>query len=130
MLIGQILNSDASINSFYQLSALEFIPGEQIKLVLRLAQSQRSDKLRYIVTDPAGEVNIFLPKTDGTDEELAMTAFASDRSIWYVDISETLSEELASGNFTFEVDELGDASQITKGWVQNGLSLVITGGDC
>lgn len=130
MLTGYVLNSDASVNNFNTIPSLEFIPGEQFKLVIRLIQNQRSDKLRYLVLDSDGEVNLFLPKKDGTQEELAMTAFDEDRSMWFVDISEALSEELASGNFTFEVDEHGDGDVITKGWVQNGLSLVITGGDC
>lgn len=128
MLIGKVLNSDATINSFYDLGSLQFIPGEQTILVIRLIQAQRSDKLRYIPENPAAEVNVFLPKTDGTDLEKSMTAFTLDKSVWYVTLEEAETELLADGNFTFEVDELGDGTNLKKGWIQNGLSRIITGG--
>lgn len=126
MLSAKILNPTATLNDFDIIDALVFIPGEQTKLVMRLVQPFRSDELRYIPVDTA-DLTVYLKNKDGTDLELTMTVFDDDRSIWYSTLTSAQTEELASGNFTFDLDILGDGTQIEKGWVENGLSLQITG---
>lgn len=126
MLIASILESDATLNSFTEMSSLEFIPGEQTELVFRLKQSQRLDRLRYVAKSTS-LMTVYLPKRDGTIATVAMTAFADDRSIWHTTLQELTTQDIIGGNINFELDLNGDGSVVMKGWIPNGLSLVCTG---
>jgi hypothetical protein len=130
MLTATVLNSSATLNSFYEIGSLEFIPGSQIRLVVKLLQSQTPNLLRFIPEDPAATLHLDMPLTDGTFDQVTMTAFSGDRSMWYADLSEAFTEDLASGNVTFTLDALGDGSVMMKGLIKNALSLTITGGAC
>jgi len=125
MLTAVILNSTATLNDFDEIRSLQFIPGAPFRLVIRLEQSQRDDLLRYI-PDATSTLTVNLPKTDGTEFNLPMTVFTDDRSMWFVDITAAQASELASGNITFDLDDNGT---LRKGWIENGLQLLITG-DC
>lgn len=125
MITATVLNSTATINDFDELGSLEFIPGAPFTLVIRLQQSQRDDLLRYI-PDSSSTLTMNLPKTDGTDLILTMTSFSDDRSIWTGTVTAADSEDLASGNITFDLDDNGT---LRKGWIESGLQLTITG-DC
>ena len=129
MLGAQILNEDATINNYEGVANISFIPGESLTLVMQILQSDREDKLRYMVVNPAAIVTVHLPKTDGTTFDIEMEDHFSgnDRSIWSTELTPEMTEELLGGNFTFEVDELGDGTVIKKGFVQNALSLQVTG---
>jgi len=129
MLKAKIISSDASLNNFDFISSLEFFPGSQTRLVMRLFNPQRKDQLRYI-PDSSANLEIHIPKKDGTNETVTMTAFVDDRSIWYADLQETVTEDLAGGNIFFELDELGDGSKISLGVVENAMSLFISGVSC
>jgi hypothetical protein len=123
MLKADVLNSDASLNSFKVINTLEYIPGSDFTLVVQLTQPQR-DGLRYM-TEAGATLTLHLPKKDGTSQDLTMTAMAGDSSIWSGDITSEQSADLASGNATFTLDEGGDK---TLGWIENALALIITGG--
>lgn len=122
MLIATPLSSDTSLNDFDILDAVQFIPGASFSFFLRLLQPEKNE-LRY-VADPAATLTVTLPKKDGTDLSVTMTPLTGDFSIWSGSVSSTDSEDLASGNLTFTLDESGT---ITKGWAENALQLVITG---
>lgn len=126
MLSAKILNKTASLNSFDVIGSLKFIPGEKTKLVLQLIQEDRDDELRYVAPATA-TLKVKAWKTDNTQSELTMTADAADRSMWSVDLSSEDTDSLAGGNITFDLDLLGDASDIEKGWVENALQRVVTG---
>jgi len=127
MLIGQVLSSDAVLNHFDVIETLSFIPGEETTLVLRLLQSQRHDHLRY-VADLTATLTVHLANTDGTQLTLAMTPMTGDYSIWSATLTEAQTAELLGGNFTFD---LVTGTKTVKGWVQNGLSMIVTGAcDC
>lgn len=124
MLSAQILNSSASLNDFDIIGSIQFIPGAPFTLVLRLTQPQRDDELRY-VADSGASLTLTLTQKDGTTLDLTASEFTDDRSIWSVSVTALQSDELASGNLIFTLNEGG---AITKGWVENGLQLVSTGG--
>lgn len=130
MLGVSILNSSATLNSYEIPGSLNFIPGEQIRLVIQFFQADRSDLLRYMLPANA-TVTASLPKTDNTDASITFTVLSEsnveDRSIWVATIQETLTEDLSGGNFSIEIDELGDGTKITKAFAQNALSRIITG---
>lgn len=122
MLSGLVLNSDATVNNFKEIGSKQFIPGEQFTLVVRLFNNELD--LRYI--PPVTTLrSITFNNRDGstlTKSNADITVFTDDRSIMSVVISEAESLELSSGNFSFELDILGDGSEIRKGIVLSGLS--------
>ncbi len=128
MLIADVLSTDTTLNSFDVIGSLQFIPGEETTLFIRLKQPMRKDLLRYVAPDTA-TLTISLPKKDGTMLEIEAEGLEGDLSIWSSVLEETDTEELIGGNFNFVIDLLGDGTKIIKGWVQNGLNLVTTG-DC
>lgn len=129
MLLASVLNSDAEINAYDIIGSVDFIPGEAFRLVIQLKQKQRKDQLRYIA--PASALlTMNLNKAEGESLAKSATAFTLDRSIWYVDISAAESIDLVGGNITFDLDVLGDATKIVKGFIENGMSLQITGACC
>ena len=127
MLAGTILNSDAQVNNFVEIKTKQFIPGEQFRLVIRIINDEVA--LRYIPPSTATK-KITFNKIDGeTFQKLNadITFETDDRSIMYVTIQESESLDMASGSFTFELDMLGDGSEIRKGIATNGLSRNIDG---
>lgn len=129
MLTADVLNPTAVLNDFDVIGSLEFIPGEDTTLVVRLTQPLRKDNLRFVA--PLTTIFTFhLPLKDGTVLDKSGTATAQDYSIWSTVLTEDDTADLFSGNFTFDLDLLGDGTKITKGWVQNGLSMIVTGDCC
>lgn len=127
MIQGQILNSQATLNNFKVIGAKEFIPGSQFTVFLRLFDTET--ELRYIPANTATK-SIILTNLDGTETTILnanITTLADDRSIMSFIIEESVSTNLAGGNFRFEIDVAGDSSIIEKGVVLNGLSRVIEG---
>lgn len=127
MLSGQILNSDAQLNNFIVLGSKEFIPGSQFRLYIRIINEDLD--LRYIPANTATR-SITFNNLDGTTlvkSNADITVLSDDRSIMYVDIEESESENLAGGNFSFALDILGDGTQIEKGIVRNAIARVIEG---
>lgn len=126
MLIAKVLNSAASLNNFKEIASLEFVIGEELNLVFRLHDPQFN--LRHVPPATA-LVNVTFNKTDGTTLEKAASVLDSgDRSMWKVALTELETEEILGGNLLFEVDVLGDGSEIIKGLISNGLSKIIL--DC
>lgn len=125
MFTAKILNSDATLNNFAEIGSLDFIPGEEKTFVFRLYDDVKN--LRYI--PPATNITtLTFNKTDGTSFTKTTTLVDSDdRSLQKVTLSETETTDLLGGNISFDLDLAGDASQIVKGIIYNGLNKVITG---
>jgi len=117
---AKILNSDYTINSFTEKSAFEFMPGESKKLVIRLLDP--ANNLRYIPLSTSVIVAKFLT----TDSELSKVGImnANDRSIIEFVILASESSTMVGGTIIFEIDELGDGSQITLGSISNAMQKV------
>lgn len=123
MLSGKVLNSTATLNDFDEIESLEFISGEEITLVIRLTQRQRTDELRYVPSLGA-TLTLTLPQTDGTTVDVAPSVFTDDRSIWSVVLTETDTATLAPGAIELT---LVDGGTTLKGFISNSLSLTIIG---
>ena len=122
MLFGKILNSDATLNNFSEIGNLNFIPGEEITLVIRLVQ-QDKDQLRFIPND-VSSLTLNLATTEGVTE-VTMTAMTGDKSIWSGVVTPSQSDIMLGGNINFTLDNNGTE---VKGWVQNALSVIKIGG--
>ena len=127
MLAGNILTSDSTLNNFEIIDTKDFVPGEEFTLFMRIVNPERND-LRYIPLNTA-IITLTFTKNDGTTFTKIspgdVTILTDDRSIMSVSISEVESLDLTGGNFRFQIDRLGDGSQILKGTVQQGLSKVL-----
>lgn len=126
MITAKILNSDATLNNFKEIGSLDFIPGAETKLVIRLQDTQLD--LRHIPPATA-TIKLIFNQTDGSTLEKTTTEFADDRSMQFITLEEAETDLLLGGNFTMEIDVLGDASKIEKGIVSNGLRKIVIG-DC
>ena len=123
MLTANVLNGDASLNSFIIIGSASFLPGEALTLVFRLIDSDKN--LRYI--PPIDSVITFsFEKTDGTDLQKSVTLsagyeFERDLSMIKIEFTSSETEELVGGNVLFDLD-LGGAGTIRKGLIQAALS--------
>jgi len=120
MFAAHLLNSDAELNTFFEIQSLEFVPGTQIVLALKLYNVQKN--LRYI--PPVTSIlKIYMQKTDGTELEKTMAIIdADDRSMWNVTLTSADTTDLIGGNIRFELDPNGNGSVIEKGLIVNALS--------
>lgn len=108
MLTLNVLNSDASLNSFKFIDTFNFIGGEDIKLVMRLFQTD--EDIRYI-PDTGATITLDFRKSDDTVLVKAATfPFADDRSIIEVNITALESADLITQNLVAKLDEGGSIS--------------------
>ena len=119
---AKLINSDAELNDFFELDALEYVPGEQFDIAIRLFDRQSG--LRYI---PASGSTMEMKFTKNDDMVLTLTAAvvdADDRSMWKVTMSAANSLLLASSNIDVELTE----SAILKiARIENALSKIVFG---
>lgn len=125
MITGKMLNSEATLNNFIEIGALEFIAGEELTVVVRLFDDQIG--LRYIPVSTC--IPTFtLNKSDGDTLSKTGSHNDDDRSIVTFELSETETLDLLGGNMKISLDLLGDATSIKKGIVLNAFARVID--DC
>ena len=123
MLIGKVLNSNATLNDYTVIGSLGFIPGDAPTLVFQLVQPWQTEGLRYM-TAVGATMSVALPNKDGTITTVAATAMTGDSSIWSAFLTAAITGVICGGNFGFTLTE---GSAVTAGYVEGGLSLVITG---
>lgn len=125
MLDIRLLNSDAELNNFRQIGSYEYVPGEDVTVVLRLFDSQLG--IRYIPDSGATLTATFQTKS-GTDlVKTASELDAGDRSIWTFDLSQSDTADIIGQNFTVSLTE---GANLSKGVAQNSLGKILIDGDC
>lgn len=122
-LTAKILNADATLNFWLVLDSLDFIPGTEVDVKLRIFNPDMQD--RYVPPSTTIMTVEFL-KSDGTTLSKTMTLNADDRSIASVTLQEAETEDLIGGNLLFTLDLLGDGSKLMKGVISNGLRTIDT----
>lgn len=128
MIAAQLLNSEASLNNFFVLSALNFIPGENLTVAVQILDPQRG--IRYI-PPAAAELTLTFTKRDSTDlVKTAAVIDADDRSMWKVTLSQAETTDLSGANVVVSLDVNGDASVIQKALIPNVLVRTNLSGDC
>lgn len=120
----KLLNSQATLNDYKVLNAIDYTPGEEIRLVVKLINSQLD--IRFI-PDAAATLNFEFLDTDGNTVTKAGTVFADDRSMWEVTLTETETLTLTGGFIKVVLDDNGTTMiAIAK----NVLSKILIDGDC
>lgn len=118
----QMLNEDATLNSFFDIGSAKFIPGVPVKLVMRLIQISRD--LRY-VPDAASTFSLTLKKSDGTTLSKVPTFLDSgDRSLIVVNLSNVETQLLIGQNISVTITEpSGDSVAQLQSAITNANSL-------
>tara|TARA_R110000868_G_C10973188_1_gene771448 strand:+ start:1338 stop:1721 length:384 start_codon:yes stop_codon:yes gene_type:complete len=125
MLLGQVLNSQATLNNYIELGSLEFVPGEKFDLFIKIMNSQLD--IRYVVENTNAIVKFIFNKSNNLTEEVTATFMANDRSIVSAEVSAAISAEILGGTFIMEIDVNGDGLDIKKVVAQGGLTKQIVG---
>ena len=112
----QILNEDAVLNNFMSIGGQRYLPGQALKLVVRLIQSDRD--LRYIPLISA-TTSLTLYKSDAsTVVKAGVFSIADDRSIITFDFSAAEMVNVIGQNLTVEITE---GAVITAAFLKGGL---------
>jgi hypothetical protein len=125
MLTGQLLNSQATINQYTEISNVSFVPGSSVTVILQMIQDQLN--IRYFEDNANATIEFTFPGSNGNDVVKAGTFPFNDRSIIKCVLDSTDTENLQGGNFTFKIDVNGDGTQILQGFVNNGLTRQLVG---
>lgn len=104
----KILNSDAELNSFFEIGNAMFNPGYPLTLNMRLYNPQRN--LRH-VPDPGATFSLTLTNSDATTfTVIPVVLDAGDRSILTVDLTGVQTQNLIGQNLKLEINEGGELS--------------------
>lgn len=127
MIKGNVLNSDASLNNFIKIGALEFLAGDELVLVIQLENDQLG--LRYIPVSTNITTATF-NNSDGTTFDVVGVPLADDRSIITFTLTEVQTATLLGGNVKLSLDLLGDGTSIKIGMISSALSRIIIDDNC
>lgn len=125
MFLGNVLNSDAQLNNYVKLNAINFVPGSSFKFVFQIINDQTN--LRH-VPGPDSIVKVYITNVDGDRQEFTSTTFEGDRSIRIVEIDSETSALLNGGNLSFHIDDDGTGAHVEIGLITNGLTKQIEAG--
>ena len=118
---AKLLNSDAELNKFFEISSLDIVLGTEVDLAIRLFDAQRD--IRFVPA-ATSKLKIFLQTTDGELEKTMAIIDAADRSMWSVTLTEADTATLIGGTIRFELDESGIGSPIDKGLIFNAIRVL------
>lgn len=125
----KIINSDATLNTFFEVGTAQIVPGSDAIIRMQLIQPQKND-LRYIPKASA-TFEIDLLKSDGTTLTKSLTqpfsASPEDRSILELVLDETETANLITQNLNVKVTE---GSDISFAVVQTGMQIVPLNTQC
>lgn len=124
---GKMLNSTASLNSFSEVGSVDFIPDSDLTLVFQIFNPEAG--IRYVPA-AAAVVTVTFPTIDDSIDLPGAFIDQGDRSLIKVEITADQSVDLTGGNITFTIDELGDGTKISKGYIQSALRRITTGEPC
>ena len=128
MINAQLLNSQASLNNYFAIESISYVPGENVKINIKIINPELNIRL---IPDASAIVTMTFRKTDNTDLVKTATLIdADDRSMWTVSLTALESADIASNVIQVSLDNIGDGSDIDKAVIPNGLSKILTSGDC
>lgn len=128
MINTKLINSEATLNDFFDIDNVEYTPGENLTVAFRLFNEQKN--IRYI-PPAAATVSVMYTDTSGVDQTKAASNIdADDRGMWSVSFTQAETLTLASPSLKITVDVNGDATVLEISVLRNILSKVFLSGDC
>ncbi len=129
MIRAILLNSDAQLNNFIEIEKIDYVPGEQIKIVIRLIDNQLNIRR---ISPTTSEIQLkFLKASDGLFLTKTATLLdALDRSIWTTTLTVAETNDLASGNIQVEEDVLNNDTDVQITVIYSALAKQVFSGDC
>lgn len=128
MIKAKLLNSEASLNDYFYLESIEFVPGEDLTIAIQLFDAQRDIRL---IPPVAAELTMSFIDSDGNDVvKTGALIDPDDRSMRVVTLSQAETEVLAGQNIIVTLDANGDASLIEKAFMANVVIRTNLSGDC
>lgn len=129
MLAIKLLNDQATLNNFYNVSSRDYIPGDAFTLNFQIFDSQTKQRF---MADADATIEVVFQKNDGSELTVeADVLFETDRSMWSVEMTAESTETIVGANFmvvmTTEVDE---EDVIVSGMAYNALSKITFDGEC
>lgn len=130
MISAELLNSEASLNSFFVIEGITYVSGENLDVVIRLRHLER--EIRFMAAAAATITLSFTDKTNPSTpiSKLASIVDAGDRSIWKVSLSQVETGNLSGSNIEVLYDVAGDSVTIFKTVLRNVLSKIFLSGAC
>lgn len=128
MLTTKLINSEATLNSFFEISNVQYVAGENLTVSFRLHDRQRD--IRYI-PNAAATVNVsYVDTSNATISVAASQIDADDRSMWTVSFTQAQTLVIATNSLQVSVDELGDTTDISLTILENVLVKNTLTGTC
>ena len=128
MLSTKLINSEATLNSFFEINNVQYVPNENLTVSFRLWDTQRD--IRYIPA-VAATVNVSFVDTSAVTVTVAASQIsADDRSMWTVDFTQAQTLIIATNSLQVSVDELGDTTDISLTILPNVLVKNTLTGSC
>lgn len=125
------INSDGTLNNFYQLDKINIVKENAATVRIQLIDLEKKlkeDALRYIPASGATmTVTFFRSQTADVVTKNASNPFADDRSIWQVALTAAEAAKVSSG---FLLVTLTEGSTITKLKVDGLVSASSASGTC
>jgi hypothetical protein len=128
MINAKLLNPDASLNDYFFIGSLNFVPGENLTVAIQIFDAHR--KIRYIPPATAELTMTFINKDGSELVKTASVIDADDRSMWKAEISQAESELLAGQNVEISLDPDGDGDPLMIALLANAIIRVNLSGDC
>lgn len=129
MLAVQLINDSPQLNSWFKITSVAYIPGENVNINFQLQDVDSG--IRYM-PPTAATVTVGFKKSDGTTTtKTATKLFASDdRSLWTVALVPADTNVIVGQNIIVSVDVLGNGSNIQQAIGNNLLAKTLFEGDC
>ena len=127
MISIKVLNSQATLNYFFEVDAIDYVPGEDLRIVFRIFNSQTDTRM---VLEAADVVTATFLDSTSTEVDIIATALdAGDLSMYYVDLTPAQTTELSITNL--QVTAVTDADSKTYKTIKyNVFAKKIISGDC
>jgi hypothetical protein len=128
MISAKLLNSEASLNDYFFIESINFVPGENVTVNLQIYLNEKS--IRYIPPVAATMTLTFIDSTGADVDKTATVIDADDRSMWTASVSQVESATLSGQNIEVTLDVNGDGTVIYKTIILNAFIRNNLAGDC
>ncbi len=99
----KLINTKATLNNFFLLGQLEYVPGETLKVNIHLVDTESKNRL---IPGSTSTLDFIFQKTDGTELTKTGTLLfgQDDRSMWTTTLTDVETAEIIGSNFKVELD--------------------------